>query len=347
MKKIKTAIIGFGLSGSSFHAPFIENLEEFDLSAIVVRHVEAVREVRPNVPVYENLDILFANEPDIELIVISTPTPTHYEFAKQAILAGKHVIVEKPFVVSAEEGVELIELAKEYNVVLSVYQNRRWDGDFLTVQDIVQSGKLGRVHTVEMNWDRYRKEVRNRWKEKQAPGSGNFYDMAPHMLDQANVLFGLPNTIYGNLQKQRDGAQSTDYFHVVLEYDNASVLIRGGTLVAAETPRFVLHGTEASYILFGLDPQEGQLVNGLSPTEEDYGKPDETRSSVLTKADGTTEVIKVKKGNYKAYFEQIAQAIRNDGQIPVTADDGLQVIRLIEAGTKSFTDKKIVSLLEA
>ncbi|MGG3944235.1 Gfo/Idh/MocA family oxidoreductase, partial [Peribacillus psychrosaccharolyticus] len=180
MKKIKTAIIGFGLSGSSFHAPFIENLEEFDLSAIVVRHVEAVREVRPNVPVYENLDILFANEPDIELIVISTPTPTHYEFAKQAILAGKHVIVEKPFVVSAEEGVELIELAKEYNVVLSVYQNRRWDGDFLTVQDIVQSGKLGRVHTVEMNWDRYRKEVRNRWKEKQAPGSGNFYDMAPH-----------------------------------------------------------------------------------------------------------------------------------------------------------------------
>lgn len=174
MKKIKTAIIGFGLSGSSFHAPFIENLEEFDLSAIVVRHVEAVREVRPNVPVYENLDILFANEPDIELIVISTPTPTHYEFAKQAILAGKHVIVEKPFVVSAEEGVELIELANEYNVVLSVYQNRRWDGDFLTVQDIVQSGKLGRVHTVEMNWDRYRKEVRNRWKENRLRAAGIF-----------------------------------------------------------------------------------------------------------------------------------------------------------------------------
>ena len=342
MKPIKTAIIGFGLSGSKFHAPFIQDMKEFELSAIVVREPERIRSQVGDVPVFDSIEKALEELPEIELVIISTPTPTHYALAKTAIMAGKHLIVEKPFVVTVEEGDELIALAKEHNTVLSVYQNRRWDGDYLTVKSLIDSGKLGTVHTIEMNWDRYRKEVRDRWKEADIAGGGVFYDIAPHMLDQALYLWGEPYAIYGNMQKQREGAKATDYFHVVLEYEQGSILIRGGTLVAAQTPRFAIHGSEGSYIICGHDPQEAQLQAGIMPNDEEYGKQDENRVSIFVKPDGTKEKIRVEKGNYADYFKQVADAIRNGGGVPVTGEEGLAVIRLIEAGIESAKEKKIV-----
>ena len=342
MKPIKTAIIGYGLSGSKFHAPFIKDMKEFELSAIVVRDPEKIRSQVEDIPVYDSIERVLEEVPEIELVIISTPTPTHYSVAKTAIKAGKHLIVEKPFVVTIEEGEELIALAKEHNTVLSVYQNRRWDGDYLTVKSLMDSGKLGSVHTIEMNWDRYRKEVRDRWKEADIPGSGVFYDIAPHMLDQALCLWGEPYAIYGNMQKQREGAKATDYFHVVLEYEQGSILIRGGTLVSAQTPRFAIHGSEGSYIICGHDPQEAQLQAGIMPSDEEYGKRDENRLSIFVKPDGTQEKIEVAKGNYADYFKQVANAIHEGGPVPVTAEEGLAVIRLIEAGIESAREKKIV-----
>ena len=342
MKPIKTAIIGFGLSGSKFHAPFIQDMKEFELSAIVVREPEKIRSRVEDVPVFDSIEKALEELPEIELVIISTPTPTHYALAKTAIMAGKHLIVEKPFVVTVEEGEELIALAKEQNTVLSVYQNRRWDGDYLTVKSLIESGKLGTVHTIEMNWDRYRKEVRDRWKEADIAGGGVFYDIAPHMLDQALCLWGEPYAIYGNMQKQREGAKATDYFHVVLEYEQGSILIRGGTLVAAQTPRFAIHGSEGSYIICGHDPQEAQLQAGIMPNDEEYGKRDENRVSIFVKPDGTKEKIEVEKGNYADYFRQVAAAIRDGGVVPVTGEEGLAVIRLIEAGIESAKEKKIV-----
>lgn len=342
MKPIKTAIIGYGLSGSKFHAPFIKDMKEFELSAIVVREPEKIRSQVEDIPVYDSIERVLEEVPEIELVIISTPTPTHYSVAKTAIKAGKHLIVEKPFVVTIEEGEELIALAKEHNTVLSVYQNRRWDGDYLTVKSLMDSGKLGSVHTIEMNWDRYRKEVRDRWKEADIPGSGVFYDIAPHMLDQALCLWGEPYAIYGNMQKQREGAKATDYFHVVLEYEQGSILIRGGTLVSAQTPRFVIHGSEGSYIICGHDPQEAQLQAGIMPNDEAYGKRDENRLSIFVKPDGTQEKIEVAKGNYADYFKQVANAIHEGGPVPVTGEEGLAVIRLIEAGIESAREKKIV-----
>ena len=342
MKPIKTAIIGYGLSGSKFHAPFIQDMKEFELSAIVVRQPEKIRLQVEDIPVFDSIEKLLEELPEIELVIISTPTPTHYSVAKTAIQAGKHLIVEKPFVVTAEEGEELISLAKEYSTVLSVYQNRRWDSDYLTVKSLMDSGKLGSVHTIEMNWDRYRKEVRDRWKEADIPGSGVFYDLAPHMIDQALCLWGEPYAIYGNMQKQREGAKATDYFHVVLEYEQGSILIRGGTLVAAQTPRFVVHGSEGSYIICGHDPQEAQLQAGIRPMDEEYGKQDENRVSIFVKPDGTQEQIEVKKGHYADYFKQVADAIREGRPVPVTGEEGLAVIRLIEAGIESAKEKKIV-----
>ena len=342
MKPIKTAIIGFGLSGSKFHAPFIQDMEEFELSAIVVREPEKIRSQAGYVPVFDSIEKALGELPEIELVIISTPTPTHYALAKAAIMAGKHLIVEKPFVVTVEEGEELIALAKEHNTVLSVYQNRRWDGDYLTVKSLMDSGKLGTVHTIEMNWDRYRKEVRDRWKEADIAGGGVFYDLAPHMLDQALCLWGEPYAIYGNMQKQREGAKATDYFHVVLEYEKGSILIRGGTLVSAQTPRFSIHASEGSYIICGHDPQEAQLQAGIMPNDEEYGKRDENRVSIFVKPDGTREEIEVAKGNYADYFRQVAAAIRDGGTVPVTGEEGLAVIRLIEAGIESANEKKIV-----
>ena len=342
MKPIKTAIIGFGLSGSKFHAPFIQDMKEFELSAIVVREPEKIRSQVGDVLVFDLIEKALEELPEIELVIISTPTPTHYALAKTAIMAGKHLIVEKPFVVTVEEGEELIALAKEQNTVLSVYQNRRWDGDYLTVKSLIDSGKLGTVHTIEMNWDRYRKEVRDRWKEADIAGGGVFYDIAPHMLDQALCLWGEPYAIYGNMQKQREGAKATDYFHVVLEYEQGSILIRGGTLVAAQTPRFAIHGSEGSYIICGHDPQEAQLQAGIMPNDEEYGKRDENRVSIFVKPDGTKENIEVEKGNYADYFRQVAAAIRDGGVVPVTGEEGLAVIRLIEAGIESAKEKKIV-----
>lgn len=342
MKPIKTAIIGYGLSGSKFHAPFIKDMKEFELSAIVVRDPEKIRSQVEDIPVYDSIERVLEEVPEIELVIISTPTPTHYSVAKTAIKAGKHLIVEKPFVVTIEEGEELIALAQEHNIVLSVYQNRRWDGDYLTVKSLMDSGKLGSVHTIEMNWDRYRKEVRDRWKEADIPGSGVFYDIAPHMLDQALCLWGEPYAIYGNMQKQREGAKATDYFHVVLEYEQGSILIRGGTLVSAQTPRFAIHGSEGSYIICGHDPQEAQLQAGIMPNDEAYGKRDENRLSIFVKPDGTQEKIEVAKGNYADYFKQVANAIHEGGPVPVTGEEGLAVIRLIEAGIESAREKKIV-----
>lgn len=343
MKKIKTAIIGFGLSGSKFQAPFIETSEEFELCGIVVRQVEKVKEQLPNQQVYENIDQLFEHQPDVELVIISTPVFLHFDMAKKALLAGKNVVVEKPFVVTEQEGIVLLEIAKQQNVILSVYHNRRWDGEFLTVKELINSGKLGRIHSIEMNWDRYRNEVRSRWKEDNLPGSGLFYDVAPHMLDQAIQLFGFPKTVYGNMQMQREGAKTTDYFHVVLGYENASILIRGGNLVSAETPRFIVHGTKGSYMVYGMDPQEAQLVSGIAPTDESFAQQNDSRISILTYPDGTKENVPIQKGDYGMFFQQLSRAIRLGEEEPVSAINAIQVVGLLEAGVRSHNETKVIT----
>ncbi len=274
--------------------------------------------------------------PEIDLIVIATPNPTHFDLARKALLGGKHVVVDKPFTNSVAEAQELIALAKDRGRLLSVFQNRRWDADFLTMRQLLSDGPLGEIVHFESHYDRYRPEPRQRWREQAVPGGGLWFDLGPHLADQALLLFGAPERIYADLEIQRASGQAIDYFHVILRYGHRRVILHGGTLVAAETPRFTVHGTRGSYTKFGLDTQEDSLKSGNVPGGEGWGFDPRMGTLIAQLGDGfkTREVPNV-PGNYLAFYKAIQLAISTGAPNPVPAEDGLAVINVIETGMKS------------
>ncbi|MNJ29430.1 oxidoreductase [Paenibacillus bouchesdurhonensis] len=343
---IQVGLIGFGLSGSVFHAPLIDRTEGLKLAAVVSSQPDKVKESYRDAKVYRDIEALL-NDQNIQVVVISSPNLTHYEYATQALEAGKHVVVEKPFTNSSEEAERLIALAKEKKLLLTVYHNRRWDNDFLTIRRLLETGVLGNVSYYEAHFDRFRPEVTGRWREQDLPGSGMLYDLGSHLIDQALTLFGKPNTVWADLRKERRGGKVTDYFHLVLGYSNLRVVLHAGSLVREQGPRFILHGDRGSFIKHGFDPQEAQLRKGLGPDAEDWGRDTAANYGKLTTDIGGLAVsgtVDTLIGGYEMFYRKLADAILHGQASPVLAEDARDVIRIIELAMDSHSKGRVLTL---
>ncbi|QRS18378.1 oxidoreductase [Klebsiella oxytoca] len=341
---IRVGLIGYGYASKTFHAPLISGTPGMTLAAVASSDENKVHADWPAMPVVSGPEQIL-NDPNIDLVVIPTPNDTHFPLAKAALEAAKHVVVDKPFTVTLSQARELEALAKSGGRLLSVFHNRRWDSDFLTVKALINEGLLGEVGYFESHFDRYRPQVRNRWREQGGPGSGIWYDLAPHLLDQVVNLFGLPVSMQVDLAQLRPGSQSTDYFHAVLAWPQRRVVLHGTLVAAAETARFIIHGSRGSYVKYGLDPQEERLKSGERLPQEDWGY--DMRDGVLTRAEGediTEESWLTLPGNYPAYYAAIRDALNGSGTNPVPASQAIQIMELIELGLESARHRTTLCL---
>lgn len=343
-ENIRVGLIGYGYASKTFHAPLIAGTAGMTLAAVSSSDAAKVQADWPGVPVVSEPKHLF-NDPNIDLIVIPTPNDTHFPLAKAALESGKHVVVDKPFTVTLSQARELDALARSLGRLLSVFHNRRWDSDFLTVKALLDDGVLGEVAFFESHFDRFRPQVRDRWREQAGPGSGIWYDLAPHLLDQAVNLFGLPVSMTVDLAQLRPGAQATDYFHAILSYPQRRVVLHGTLLAAAESARYIIHGTRGSYVKYGLDPQEERLKSGERPPQEEWGY--DMRDGVLTRMEGDEQIEEswlTRPGNYPAYYAAIRDALNGVAENPVPASQAIQIMELIELGIESAKQRATLSL---
>ena len=333
---LNVCLVGYGYVGKTFHAPLIAATPGVALHTIVSSKPGRVLEDYPEVQVKPDLSSALA-DPAIDLVVIATPNDLHAPQAHQALEAGKHVVVDKPFTLTVDEARSVIAHAKSANKLLSVFHNRRWDADFLTLQRLIGEGTLGKIRQFSSHYDRFRPTVRDRWREQDVPGAGTWYDLAPHLIDQALVLFGTPETISADIQKQRDGAKAPDYFHAVLTYPEIRVVLHSSCLVADSRFRFAAHGTQGSLVKFGLDRQEDALKAGRIPGDQGWGEDDGVAFLTLAgEGDTTRDVpLSLDAGDYRRFYGGVRDAIAGSGEIPVTGEQALDVMKLITLGLKS------------
>ncbi|MNG96496.1 putative oxidoreductase YdgJ [compost metagenome] len=344
-EKIRVGLVGYGYASKTFHAPLIVGTPGVELAAVSSSDAGKVHADWPAMTVVSDPQALF-NDPSIDLIVIPTPNDTHFPLAQQAMAAGKHVVVDKPFTVTLSQAQELKRQAEQSGILLSVFHNRRWDSDFLTLKALLKEGALGEVVYFESHFDRFRPEVRQRWREQAGAGTGIWYDLGPHLIDQALQLFGKPQTLFVDLGELRPGSQSVDYFHAVLNYGNRRVVLHGTVLAAAETARYIVHGTQGSFIKFGLDPQEDRLKAGERLPQADWGY--DMRDGVVTLSrDGilAEKPLLSIPGNYPAYYAAIRDAINGEGENPVPAGDAIKVMEMIELGIESAKQQKALPVV--
>ena len=342
---INVGLVGFGMAARVFHAPLIDANPHLHLAQIVQRHGDEAASAYPQAKVVRDLDAILA-DPSVELVVVATPNTSHFEIAALALKAGKHVVVDKPFTATTRDADELIALSKKSARLLGVFQNRRWDGDFLTVKEILSKNLLGRLAEYESRFDRFRPTVNpQKWREQSLPGSGVLYDLGSHLIDQAVVLCGRPTGIYADVGPQREGAVADDSFVVYLEYPKLRVMLKAGVLVCEPSPRFVLYGTRGSYVKYGLDPQEEALKNGQSPAQPNWGAESEDAWGTHTQCNGTIERSRYPTlaGCYPSYYTNVARAIRGEEELIVKPEQAREVIRLIELAKQSSDEKRIIS----
>ncbi|HVI39556.1 MAG TPA: Gfo/Idh/MocA family oxidoreductase [Anaerovoracaceae bacterium] len=350
MSVINAAVIGFGLAGSVFHAPIINSTEGINLKTIYTANSERkarIRDLYPNTAVTSDLKEIFRDE-DIQLVTIAAPNTNHYNLAEEAILAGKNVVVDKPFTILSQDADKLIELAQKKNVVLSVYQNRRWDGDFKTVKKVIESGMLGPLVEFESHIDRFRNYSKNNWREQDIPGSGLLFDLGPHMIDQALYLFGLPSAVTADVRIQRECAKTIDNFELILHYEKLKVTLKVGMLVKIPLPRFILQGENGSFVKYGMDVQEDDLANGFTPLnkknwgqepEEQYG-----RISAIVNGVDINGTVTSEAGDYREYYKNLHDAITQGSDLIVTPQQAANVIKIIEHAIKSNEMKRTLEL---
>jgi predicted dehydrogenase len=347
MVRINVGLASFGMSGMVFHAPFLANNPGFELQKIVERTPKGSKQIYPEVNIVKDFNELI-KDPDLELIVVNTPDHTHYDLTREALLAGKHVIVEKPFTITSNEGKKLIELAEKRNLILTVFQNRRWDGDFQTVRKVLSDGLIGELVEYESHFDRFRNYIQTgSWKEDLSLGTGNIYNLGSHMIDQVLILFGMPESIYADLAVRREGSKVNDYYHIHLYYGQKTAILKSSYLVREQGPRYVLHGNLGSFVKYGIDPQEELLKSGEIPVGEDWGREDKRFWGFLhTEINGEPVRYNIETipGNYRAFYDNVYHAIRDDGELAVKPHEALNVIRIIEAAKESSQDKKLISL---
>lgn len=347
MSQIITGLASFGMSGKVFHAPLLHHHKNFKLTTIVERSRKEAAAYYTEINSVNSFEEMISNN-SIELVIVNTPDHTHYDLALQALKAGKHVIVEKPFTQTIEQGEELINLAKSKNLLLSVFQNRRWDNDFLTVKQVIAQGLLGRLVEFESHFDRYRNYIQpGTWKEDPETGTGTLYNLGSHMIDQALHLFGMPEAVDADIRIVRTGGKVDDSYDIKLFYPAVKVTLKGSYLVRQPGPRYTLHGTLGSFLKYGIDPQEEALKSSKPLSSPDWGKDDEIDWGILnTEINGLhfTGKIETVPGNYLAFYDNISDVLQNSSPLQVKAGEALDVIRLIKACLESSTKKIIVKL---
>jgi scyllo-inositol 2-dehydrogenase (NADP+) len=346
-KRITVGIASFGMSGKIFHAPILSRHKNYQIKRIVERRKNEASLLYPSTLLSRSIDDLLQDD-EIELMIVNTPDQTHYEIAKQCLNAGKHVVVEKPFTQTVMQGEELIDLAQQQKKVLSVFQNRRWDGDFLTVQRILDEQLLGRLVDFEAHFDRYKPLIPlDTWKEKASAGAGVLYNLGSHMIDQALVLFGMPEAVTGNLKIMRTDSEVDDWYDILLHYPHVNVLLKASLLVKEPGPRYILHGTQGSFLKWGLDPQEEALKQGKNPNDPDWGRePEEWWGTLNIEKQGVTQRIKYETipGNYSAFYDALYESIAHGKELAVKPEEALNVIRIIEAVRRSSKTRTTVVL---
>ncbi|MRG99343.1 oxidoreductase [Xanthomonas sontii] len=345
MSDFNLALLGFGYVGRTFHAPLIAHTPGLHLHTVVSRQAEAVNAAWPQARVVADAAQAFA-DPRIDAVVIATPNQTHAPLALAALAQGKHVLVDKPFTLDVAEAQQVLAQAQRAGRIVSVFQNRRWDGDFLGVRALLEAGTLGEIAEFHSHFDRHRPQVADRWREHALPGSGLWFDLGPHLLDQALQLFGPPQSLQADLALQRPGAQTVDYVHAVLRYPRLRVVLHAGSLVAANGLRFAVHGSGGSYVKHGLDTQEAQLRAGVAPGAPGWGEDPLPGQLRLVGADGThaVQTLPAPRGDYRDCYAAFREAIAGRAPAPVDAAQALAVMRLLEAGVRSAASGCSVTL---
>ncbi|MFA6701117.1 MAG: oxidoreductase [Dysgonamonadaceae bacterium] len=350
---IHTGIIGYGLSGRVFHAPFIDVIDGFELTKISTSNPERSKMIEERYPATvispDGKGII--SDPEIDLVIVTSPNTDHFRWAHDALLAGKHVIVEKPFTVTTEEATELINISKRVKKILSVYHNRRFTSDTKTVKKILDSGLLGDVAEYETHFDRYRPDARpnGAWREDNLPGSGIFYDLGAHLIDQALWFFGLPQAVSANIETRRPWAKVDDNFDVRLHYPTFTATLKSGMLCKKPGPTFLIHGTNGSYVKYGLDVQEATLDGGAIPQGKDWGKePENIWGQIDVNYKGVKICGKVESelGDYRDYFFNLRDAINGEAEIAVKPEEARNVIRIIELAFQSSKEKRTIPITE-
>lgn len=347
MLKVQTGLASFGMSGKVFHAPLLHVHPQFNLKSVVERSRNEASRTYPDIHTLRSFDELLKDD-NIELIIVNTPDNTHFDLALKALEAGKNVIVEKPFTQTIEQGEKLIELAEKKNLVLSVFQNRRWDGDFLTVREIIEKELLGRLVEFESHFDRYRNFIQQgTWKEDPETGTGTLFNLGSHMIDQALSLFGMPEAVHADIRAMRTGGKVDDSYDLKLYYPKVRVTLKASYLVREAGPRYILHGTTGSFLKYGIDPQEEALKAEKPIQSPDWGRDPESYWGTLnTENNGLHFKGKIETfpGNYLGYYDNIFDVLRNSKPLQVKAEEALNVIKIINASFLSNNTRKAIEL---
>ena len=327
---IGAGLIGYGKAGRVFHAPLIRSVDGLQLLTIVEHRGDA------------QVEAMLA-DPAIALVVIATPNESHFDLGRRALLADKHVVIDKPFTVTSLEAQQLIALARERNRILTVFHNRRWEGDFLTIQRLLEQNAFGRVVYFEARFDRFRNEPRpGAWRETAAPGSGILYDLGSHLIDQALLLFGKPESVLADVRTERDFGDADDAFDIWMKYPRLKVLLTAGMLIRERTPRFTIRGTAATFVKFGLDPQEAALSEGRLPRDGDWGREPREQWGTLMRDRGE-EIIETLPGSYQSFYENVRDVIRGRARLAVDPEQARTTIEIIERAMESAPAARVPS----
>ena len=344
---VKTALASFGMSGMVFHGPLLKVNDGFEVVSVLERSKQLSKNLFPEAKIVRSYDEIL-EDPEIELVVVNTPDKFHFDMAKAAIKAGKHVLVEKPVTLLSEQAEELIELAQKKNVVLTVFQNRRWDADFRTIQAVIEEAKFGRLIEFESHFDRYRTYIApNTWKEEGDEYSGVLYNLGSHMVDQVFVLFGKPKAVTAHLKIVRKNGVVTDYYDIRLEYDGFAALLKCSYLVKDPGPRYTIHGEFGTFYKYGLDAQEELMKAGNLPEGEHWGaEAQEDWGTLVYEENGedVEELIETIPGNYNIFYNNVYEAIRNGAELFVKPEEACEVLKLLEACLLSNKEKRTVFL---
>ncbi|EAZ82204.1 Gfo/Idh/MocA family oxidoreductase [Algoriphagus machipongonensis] len=338
---IKTAIVGYGSVAEKMHAPLISVCSDLELIAVVERHQNKSQEKYPEVTIYRSLEELLEKS-DVDLVVITTPNTHHFPMAKQCLLAGKHVVVDKPITIHSWEAEELKVLSEKVGKICTAFQNRRFDGDILTLQQLVEEETLGGLVYLESHFDRFRPDLSGNWREEVGAGNGITYDLGSHLIDQVYITFGAPDSIQADIRKQRTDAIVDDHFDITMDYGRFKARLTAGVLVNAPTPKYLLLGQNGSYQKFGMDVQEQAFKAGVQPAGDSWGvEPEENWGKIFLK-DGTKPYPSI-PGDYRIFYNNIADVLLRGASLKVTIQQAISVLKMIEASFLSASENRSIA----
>lgn len=339
---IGLGIIGYGMATKVFHRPLIESVDGLKIVGVLRRRaVEAL-----DVPLVTDL-AKFLALPDLQLVVITTPNESHFPLAKACLEAGKAVVLDKPFTVASRDGEKLVALAKEKNLPLTVFHNRRYDGDFFVIQQLLRDGTLGRLVSFESTFDRFRPDLRpGAWREANEPGGGILYDLGPHLIDQALLLFGKPESVFAQVRCERDGSVVDDAFDLTMAYHGLKVLLRASMLAPVPRPRFLLQGTKGSYMKYDLDEQERLLKSGVRPLDTNWNKAQNQPGRLVLERESqvVTSELPTPLGDYRHFYTNMRDVLLGKSPLDIPAEAGVESVRIIEAAHESSRTQQVIRL---